>query len=115
MLKTMIQPSRSMVNFLLLLPLRLSNLHAAFADVEALAADCRFRDCAHDTEPGCAVRAALDAGDLDAGRFHSYLKLRKELASLARRQGETAIYEERKHNRALGRMYKEVQRHHRKR
>ncbi len=91
------------------------SLHAAFADVEALAADCRFRDCAHDTEPGCAVRAALATGDLDAGRFHSYLKLSKELAYLARRQGETAIYEERKHDKALGRMYKEVQRHNRKR
>jgi len=41
--------------------------------------------------------------------------LSKELAYLARRQGETAIYEERKHDKALGRMYKEVQRHNRKR
>ena len=54
-----------MVNFLLLLPLRLSNLHAAFADVEALAADYRFRDCVHHTEPGCAVRAALYQNNIE--------------------------------------------------
>ncbi|MFC4727745.1 ribosome small subunit-dependent GTPase A [Coralloluteibacterium thermophilus] len=52
-----------------------------FDDVEALAAECRFRDCSHAAEPGCAVRAALEAGRLDRGRFANYLKLRAELAS----------------------------------
>ena len=46
-----------------------------FDDIEALAAQCRFRDCRHDSEPGCAVRAAVDRGDLDAVRFVSYVKL----------------------------------------
>jgi ribosome biogenesis GTPase len=46
-----------------------------FDDIEALAAQCRFRDCRHDSEPGCAVRAAVDRGDLEAGRFASYVKL----------------------------------------
>jgi ribosome biogenesis GTPase len=46
-----------------------------FDDIEALAAQCRFRDCRHDSEPGCAVRAAVDRGDLEAGRFSSYVKL----------------------------------------
>ncbi len=64
---------------------------------------------------GIILQLVLATGDLDAGRFHSYLKLSKELAYLARRQGETAIYQERKHDRALGRMYKEVQKHNRKR
>jgi ribosome biogenesis GTPase len=54
-----------------------------FADIEALAADCRFRDCRHAKEPGCAVRAAIDAGTLDAGRFANYLKLRDEIAGAA--------------------------------
>lgn len=49
-----------------------------FEDVEALAAGCRFRDCTHDAEPGCAVRAALEDGSLDPARFGSYLKLRRE-------------------------------------
>jgi ribosome biogenesis GTPase / thiamine phosphate phosphatase len=45
-----------------------------FDDVQALAIQCRFRDCRHDSEPACAVRAAVKRGDLDAGRFASYVK-----------------------------------------
>ena len=55
----------------------------SFADVEALAAECRFRDCAHATEPGCAIRAALDAGTLDPGRLANYRKLSEEVAGAA--------------------------------
>ena len=54
-----------------------------FADVEALAAQCRFRDCSHQREPGCAVRAAIERGDIDDERFLNYLKLRDEVASAA--------------------------------
>ncbi len=54
-----------------------------FADVEALAEQCRFRDCSHQREPGCAVRAAIERGDLDEERFLNYLKLRDEVASAA--------------------------------
>lgn len=50
---------------------------ATFADVEALAAACRFGDCAHDTEPGCAIQAALDDGTLDEDRWRSYGKLQR--------------------------------------
>ncbi len=53
-------------------------LASAFDDVETLARRCRFNDCAHETEPGCAVRAAIDAGELDERRLHSYRKLRRE-------------------------------------
>jgi ribosome biogenesis GTPase len=56
-----------------------------FADIEALFMECRFRDCAHGAEPGCAVRAALMDGALDAGRWRSYAKLQREAARLARR------------------------------
>lgn len=55
----------------------------SFADIEALAAQCRFRDCRHDAEPGCAVRAAIEAGALDPDRFANYLKLRDEVAGAA--------------------------------
>jgi ribosome biogenesis GTPase len=48
-----------------------------FDDVQALAFQCRFRDCRHDSEPACAVRAAVKRGDLDAGRFASYVKLER--------------------------------------
>jgi ribosome biogenesis GTPase len=60
----------------------------AFADIDELAASCRFRDCAHDTEPGCAVNAAIDAGDLDARRLESYRRLVAEMDDLAQRQEE---------------------------
>ncbi len=49
-----------------------------FADIEELAADCSFRDCAHRSEPGCAVQAAIAAGELDARRLDRYRKLLRE-------------------------------------
>ncbi|MDD4052467.1 MAG: ribosome small subunit-dependent GTPase A [candidate division Zixibacteria bacterium] len=61
-------------------------LRQTFEDIEALAFDCRFRDCRHAEEPGCAVRAAIENGTLDSGRLDSYLKLQKELKYLAARQ-----------------------------
>lgn len=63
---------------------------AAFDDVEALAEHCRFRDCVHEGEPGCAVRAAVADGALDARRLDSFAKLRRELDSLQLRQDEQA-------------------------
>jgi ribosome biogenesis GTPase len=53
-------------------------LASAFDDVEQAAARCRFRDCRHQSEPGCAVRAALTTGDLDADRFAAFQKLERE-------------------------------------
>ena len=49
-----------------------------FTDIEALAAQCRFRNCSHTSEPGCAVRAAIRSGELDSGRWQSYQKLKNE-------------------------------------
>jgi ribosome biogenesis GTPase len=54
-----------------------------FSDVEALAEQCRFRDCKHQREPGCAVRAAIEAGKLDPQRFANFLKLSGEVADAA--------------------------------
>ena len=59
----------------------------AFADIEALAAGCRFADCSHDAEPGCAVLAAVARGDLPARRLESYRALRGELTDLATQAG----------------------------
>jgi ribosome biogenesis GTPase len=59
-----------------------------FSDISALAAGCRYADCVHVKETGCAVRNAVAAGSLPAERYESYLKLRKELASLESRQRE---------------------------
>ncbi len=58
----------------------------AFDDIEALALDCRFRDCAHDREPGCAVRAALDSGSLDPRRYRNRQKMQRELQRLELRE-----------------------------
>ncbi len=57
-------------------------IERAFADIEALAAACRFDDCAHDREPGCAVRSAIEAGELPGARLASRRKLERELHAL---------------------------------
>ena len=56
-----------------------------FADVDELAARCRFADCGHTSEPGCAVQAAIDRGELTAGRLESQRKLQREAAAVERR------------------------------
>jgi ribosome biogenesis GTPase len=60
-------------------------LDGMFADVEGTAAGCRFADCAHGLQPGCAVCDAIDNGALPQRRWNSYLKMQRELAALARR------------------------------
>jgi ribosome biogenesis GTPase len=71
-------------------------LMSTFADVEALAATCRFTNCLHDSEPGCAIKAALEAGKLDPGRLESYLKLQREVAAMARRENRIAERKQKK-------------------
>jgi ribosome biogenesis GTPase / thiamine phosphate phosphatase len=65
-------------------------LGGAFTDIEERAADCRFRDCSHRTEPGCAVRRAVEAGEIPPERVESYHKLRAEQEYQARQQDERA-------------------------
>ena len=60
-------------------------LDRAFSDVEQLALECRFADCRHDTEPGCAVNAAIDDGERDERRLASFRKLEREALWIARR------------------------------
>jgi ribosome biogenesis GTPase len=54
-------------------------LKTAFEDIEAIAARCKFRDCKHGEEPGCAVREAIERGELDAARYRNYLKVGREI------------------------------------
>lgn len=61
-----------------------------FGDIEELAAGCRFNDCRHEGEPGCAVAAAIEAGQLAAPRLDNYHKLQREQAYLDRRKGPRA-------------------------
>ncbi|MFD2910950.1 ribosome small subunit-dependent GTPase A [Jeotgalibacillus terrae] len=62
-----------------------SGLTQGFQDVEALAEHCQFRDCQHETEPGCAIRHAIEDGELELERYSSYVKLQKELAYIERK------------------------------
>ncbi|MGC4896028.1 ribosome small subunit-dependent GTPase A [Micromonospora sp. DT31] len=63
-----------------------AGLDRTFADIAALATGCRYADCGHDGEPACAVRAALDDGELPARRWESWRKLQRELAFESRRR-----------------------------
>jgi ribosome biogenesis GTPase len=58
----------------------------AFDDIESLASGCRFRDCTHGKEPGCAIKAAIKDGTLSWARYENYQKLQRELAYLARKE-----------------------------
>ncbi len=66
------------------------SLTDAFADIAALGAECHFRDCRHETEPRCAVRAAAEDGRLDAARLESFRKLQREMAAQERRRDQLA-------------------------
>jgi len=76
---------------------------AAFPDVEGFAAECRFSDCTHIHEPGCAVRAAVEAGELPARRLESYLRLREELERIAARQSQRARADKKKADKVMAR------------
>lgn len=80
-----------------------------FPDVDALASRCRFADCTHDDEPGCAIRAALDAGDLDPDRLFRWQDLQEE-ADIAQAMQDPSPYRRRQatdraRRRGMGRRY----------
>jgi ribosome biogenesis GTPase len=83
-------------------------MREAFDDLEALAAGCRFNDCGHESEPGCAVRAAAESGAVAAKRYESFLKLRRELAALERRKDERARAEGKARDKEAQRRMNEV-------
>lgn len=78
-------------------------LSAVFSDIEAMARHCRFRDCAHQGDEGCAVSAAIERGDLDERRLASYRKLQREAAHAAR-----TVRQRRERERDFGKMVKSV-------
>jgi len=83
-----------------------------FTDIEELAARCKFRDCRHQSEPGCAVRAAVESGTLDAERVESFHKLEREEQFLEAKQ-DAALRAQRK--KELRQMMKSVKRFYRQR
>ncbi|MEG9246941.1 ribosome small subunit-dependent GTPase A [Arthrobacter sp. Soc17.1.1.1] len=82
-----------------------AGLSEVFGDIEELFGGCRFRDCAHGSEPGCAVQAAIGSGALEERRWLSYRKMERELASLHRRQDAV---EQRRHERSFQRVAREA-------
>ena len=76
-----------------------AGMDEAFDDIATIARDCHFADCRHETEPRCAVKAAVEAGTLPAGRLESYRKLQGELQSLAARQETLAQQAKKKSDR----------------
>jgi ribosome biogenesis GTPase len=85
-------------------------LDTTFAEIAELAAECRFGDCSHEHEPGCAVRAALAEGTLARERFESYRKLQREVRALEIRKDARLRAEARKEIRRLNRSLRKAQR-----
>ena len=81
-------------------------LGLAFDDIETLAEACRFRDCGHVNEPGCAVRDALKNGTLDPDRWASFQKLGLELAAVERKEDRAAKETERRRQLTLQKAYR---------
>jgi ribosome biogenesis GTPase len=80
------------------------SVEASFADIEALAEQCRFRDCRHEGEPGCAVASALEAGEMDGARLGSFLRLRREAERLEQRVDPTQLRQRRAEDRRFARL-----------
>ncbi len=67
-----------------------------FQDIEKFIGQCKFSDCKHDTEPGCAIKTAINNGEIDEDRYNSYLKLQREVSYFERRQNNKAALAEKK-------------------
>lgn len=86
-----------------------------FADIESLARRCRFGNCGHNGEPGCAVQSAIDSGNLDIARLENWRKLERELAFLKRKVDPEASHNEKqrikKLMRGVNKMYRDREKH----
>lgn len=79
-------------------------LHDVFSDVTSYAEHCKFKDCAHESEPGCRVQEAIASGDLDAERLRRFRKLQNE-----DRRNSESLFDRRARDKSLGKFYKSVQ------
>ncbi len=80
-----------------------SSVRDTFTDIGEVAQACRFSDCRHDAEPGCAVRSAVERGDMDSGRLESYRKLQLELEAKARATDSSLTRERKRQERNVTR------------
>jgi ribosome biogenesis GTPase / thiamine phosphate phosphatase len=84
------------------------SLSASFSDIEQLAQACRFRDCTHKNEPGCAVLKSIDEGVLERARFKSYIKLQKELAYIEKKANTDAQLAEKRKWKQISKQQKKL-------
>lgn len=84
-------------------------LDETFPELSDLASGCRFRDCQHDREPGCAVKAAVDAGQVPADRYQSYLKLRGEQIAVEKLRDERALRDAKRQSKIIGKSLRAMQ------
>ena len=82
-------------------PIADAGIEETFSDIEELMAQCRFRDCSHSGEPGCALQEALDSGALDRARYANYRQMQEEVAILERMQSARAAGEAKKEMRRI--------------
>lgn len=83
-------------------------LGAAFSDIDMLSMDCRFKDCKHEGEPGCAVQNAIKSGVLSKDRWNSYLKLKKEAEFAAAKENKNLLQQRKAKERSFGKMQKNL-------
>lgn len=89
------------------------SLEQSFADIDALARKCRFVDCGHQSEPGCAIKSALDEGAIDQKRYDNYQKMKREMRSLELRKSDLGRHLEKERGKKFSKMirqYKEIER-----
>lgn len=87
----------------------------AFSDIAELALQCKFTDCSHEQEPGCAVHAAIEDGSLEPGRYESFLKLKREADFVASKSDITKQQERKAREKKMGKVLKEFQKKYSKR
>ncbi|QVK17437.1 ribosome small subunit-dependent GTPase A [Mycoplasmatota bacterium] len=80
-------------------------LSETFSDIDEIAQSCRFNDCQHMTEPGCAVREAIDNGTLDIKRFNSYIKLKKKTAYVQMKSDQRLRAEQKRRGKELAKFH----------
>ena len=88
-----------------------ADLEQTFGDVEEVARRCRFSDCAHDQEPGCAIREALADGSLPRDRWESYAKLQREMEAIEARRNHLLRLERVREHKIRARQNRQKKKH----
>ncbi len=85
-------------------------IEEAFSDIEEIAGNCRFRNCTHESEPGCAVQEAIRCGAIDMGRYKNYTRMKREARFLEERANVGAKQAEKNRWKAINKLQKQIKR-----